>query len=109
MSSLDQLTVLGSGVLGGQIAWHSAYQGKTVVVYDIAPDAIDRCRATHDLYAAIYLSEVGATDAQIAETRQRLSFTTDLATAVAEADLVIEAVPEVPETKASVYREMAGL
>lgn len=109
MSSLDQLTVLGSGVLGGQIAWHSAYQGKTVVVYDIAPDAIDRCRSTHDQYAAIYLSEVGATEAEVAATRQRLTFTTDLAAAVAEADLVIEAVPEVPEIKAAVYQQMAGL
>lgn len=109
MSSLDKLTVLGSGVLGGQIAWHSAFKGKTVVVYDIAPDAIDRCRATHDQYAAIYLSEVGATEAEIAATKQRLSFTTDLAAAVAETDLVIEAVPEVRVVKAAVYQEMAGL
>ena len=35
--------------------------------------------------------------------------TTDLAAAVAEADLVIEAVPEVPEIKSAVYREIAGL
>lgn len=109
MASLDKLTVLGAGVLGGQIAWHSAFKGKTVVVYDIAPDAIERCRTTHDQYAAIYLSEVGATEEEIAATRQRLSFTTDLAAAVAETDLVIEAVPEVPGIKAAVYREMAGL
>jgi 3-hydroxyacyl-CoA dehydrogenase len=109
MSSLDNLTVLGAGVLGGQIAWHSAFKGKTVVVYDIAPDAIDRSRRTHDQYAAIYLAEVGATEAEIAATRRRLSFTTDLAAAVAEADLVIEAVPEVRDIKAAVYQEMAVL
>ena len=63
MSTLDKLTVLGSGVLGGQIAWHSAFKGKTVVVYDIAPDALERCRTAHEQYAAIYFSEVGATDA----------------------------------------------
>lgn len=33
-SDLDRLTVLGGGVLGGQIAWHSAHRGKTVTVYD---------------------------------------------------------------------------
>jgi 3-hydroxyacyl-CoA dehydrogenase len=109
MASLDNITVLGAGVLGGQIAWHSAFKGKTVVLYDIARDAIDRCRATHDHYAAIYLAEVGATEAEIADTRQRLSFTTELAAAVAEADLVIEAVPEVPDIKATVYQDMAVL
>jgi 3-hydroxyacyl-CoA dehydrogenase len=109
MSSLERLTVLGAGVLGGQIAWHSAFKGKTVAVYDIAQDAIDRCRATHGQYAAIYRSDVGASDADITATRQRLTYGIDLATAVAEADLVIEAVPEVPSVKTAVYKEMAGL
>ncbi|MFD0440274.1 3-hydroxyacyl-CoA dehydrogenase NAD-binding domain-containing protein [Streptomyces chartreusis] len=44
MPSLNNLTVLGSGVLGGQIAWHSAFHGKTVVVYDISDQAIEGCR-----------------------------------------------------------------
>jgi len=109
MSSLDRLTVLGAGVLGGQIAWHSAFKGKTVDVYDIAQDAIERCGAAHDQYAAIYLSDVGASDSDITATRRRLTFTTDLAAAVAEADLVIEAVPEIPDVKTAVYEEMAEL
>ena len=33
----------------------------------------------------------------------------DLKAAVAQADFVIEAVPEVPDIKTQVYREMAGL
>ncbi|KXF54830.1 3-hydroxybutyryl-CoA dehydrogenase [Rhodococcus sp. SC4] len=109
MATLNRLTVLGSGVLGGQIAWHSAFKGKTVVVYDIAEDAIERCRAAHDEYAGIYRTELGASDEDLAVTRQRLSFTTELAEAVGEADLVIEAVPEVPDIKSAVYKQMAGL
>ncbi len=68
MSGLNRVTLLGSGVLGGQIAWHSAFKGKTVAVYDIAADAIERCRAAHDQFAAIYLADLGATDADIAAT-----------------------------------------
>ncbi|MFJ9714051.1 3-hydroxyacyl-CoA dehydrogenase [Streptomyces sp. NPDC101234] len=109
MSRLDKVTVLGSGVLGGQIAWHSAFKGKTVTVYDISPDAIERCRGVHHRYAAVYRSEVGADDADIAATRKRLTYATDLAAAVAQADLVIEAVPEIPEVKTALYKEMAGL
>jgi 3-hydroxyacyl-CoA dehydrogenase len=109
MSRVARLTVLGSGVLGGQIAFHSAFKGKTVVVYDIAEGAIEGCQAAHDQYAPIYQSDLGATDADIAATKQRLTFTTDLAAAVAHADLVIEAVPEIPDVKTSVYKEMAEL
>lgn len=109
MSRLNKVTLLGSGVLGGQIAWHSAYQGKTVTVYDIAEEALEHCREMHDRYAAIYLADVGATDADIVATRDRLTYTTDLADAVARADLVIEAVPEIPDVKTSVYLEMAAL
>lgn len=109
MSVLSRVTVLGAGVLGGQIAWHSAFKGKTVVLYDIAEDAIERARATHEVYAGIYLSEVGASTADIAAARARLTYSTDLKAAAADADLVIEAVPEVPDIKASVYKELAEL
>jgi 3-hydroxybutyryl-CoA dehydrogenase len=109
MSSLERFTVLGAGVLGGQIAWHSAFKGKTVALYDIAQDAIDRCRVVHEHYAAIYRSDVGASDADITGTRQRLTDGSDVATPVAEADLMIEAVPEIPCVKTAVYEEMAEL
>ncbi|MGW1240331.1 3-hydroxyacyl-CoA dehydrogenase NAD-binding domain-containing protein [Streptomyces bobili] len=88
MSTLRNLTVLGSGVLGGQIAWHSAFQGKTVVVYDIAVDALARCRLAHEQYAALYVSNLGAGEADVVATRDRLTFATDLAGAVAGADLL---------------------
>jgi 3-hydroxybutyryl-CoA dehydrogenase len=109
MSRLNKVAVLGAGVLGGQIAWHSAYKGKTVTIYDIAGDALEHCCHMHDQYAAIYLADLGASDADIVATRARLAYSTDLAEAVAHTDLVIEAVPEIPEVKTAVYEEMAGL
>jgi len=109
MSRIHRLTTLGSGVLGGQIAWHSAYRGKTVVAYDVNDEALARCRAAHDQYARIYRTDVGASEDAIAATRARLTYTSDLAAAVANADLVIESVPEVPEIKTAAYRKMAPL
>ena len=108
-SHLDRLTVLGAGVLGGQIGWHSAFKGKTVVIYDSFPEALQKAKVAHDSYAHIYKVQLGASDADIAATRARLTFTGALKAAVAQADFVIEAVPEVPEIKTQVYREMAGL
>lgn len=108
-SNLDRLTVLGAGVLGGQIAWHSAYHGKVVTVFDPFDDALDRCRAAHDSYAEIYVADLGASDDDIAAMRSRLTYSSNLAEAVGAADLVIEAVPEDPEIKRAVYADMAPL
>ncbi len=107
MSRINNLTVMGSGVLGGQIAWHSAFKGKTVTVLDISDEALAACRLAHDRYEQIYLREVGASEQDIADTRDRLSYETDTAAAVAAADLVIEAVPEVPAIKTAAYQNMA--
>jgi 3-hydroxybutyryl-CoA dehydrogenase len=53
------------------------------------------------------MQNLGASEDMVAATRQRLSFTTDLAVASADADLVIEAVPEIPDVKTAVYTELA--
>ena len=109
MAKLNYITVLGSGVLGGQIAWHTAFKGKNVVVYDIANEALENCKNAHQFYAGIYQSDLGASEQEVSETVSRLTFTSSLAEAVVNADLVIEAVPEVPEIKTSVYLQMADL
>ena len=105
---ITNVTLLGAGVLGGQIAWQSAFKGKNVVIYDLYEKGLEQCRQDQQRYADIYRGNLGATDDMIAATRGRLSFTTNLAAAAAGADLVIEAVPEIPEVKTAVYRELAG-
>ncbi|MFV0411202.1 MAG: 3-hydroxyacyl-CoA dehydrogenase [Paracoccus sp. (in: a-proteobacteria)] len=106
-SKLDRVMVAGAGVLGGQIAWHSAFKGKVVTVYDPFPEALEKCRAAHQTYAGIYKTEMEASDADIAATMDRLTYTSDLA-AAANVDLVIEAVPEVPEIKNAFYKKLAA-
>ncbi|MDQ1341903.1 MAG: 3-hydroxyacyl-CoA dehydrogenase [Pseudomonadota bacterium] len=108
-SKLNRVTVLGAGVLGGQIAWHSAFKGKAVVVYDPFPEAIAKVRVAHEMYARIYSAELGASDADLEATRSRVAYSDQLEPSVAKADLVIEAVPEVPEIKTRVYQQMAAL
>lgn len=108
-TSVNHLTVLGAGVLGAQIAWHSAFKGKQVVVYDLFSEALARCQIAHQQYADIYRKDLGASPEQIEQTFARLRYSSDLADAVADAELVIEAVPEIPEIKSQVYRDMAPL
>ncbi len=108
-SGLNTVAVLGAGVLGGQIAWHSAYRGKTVALYDPFPEALERARAAHQTYADIYREEFGADDGAIEATRGRLSYHSDLVAAVGDVDFMIEAVPEVPDIKTELYQQMAPL
>lgn len=106
---LNRVAVLGGGVLGSQIAWHSAYFGKTVTIYDVFEEGLDNSRTAHQNYAAIYQQDVGASLQQVEATQEQISYSMDLGGSVAEADLVIEAVPEVPEIKIELYEKMAGL
>ena len=106
-SGLTHLTVVGAGVLGGQIAWHSAFKGKKVVVYDLNKEGLDSCRTAHQTYAHIYKQDLAATDEDIQEAESRLTFSTDLQQSVANADIVIEAIPEIPDLKNKFYQSMA--
>ena len=94
-SSFHQVTVLGAGVLGAQISFQIAYRGFEVTTYDVSDAALKRARQRFDGIAAAYPTEVaGATEASAQDTIKRIRFTTELASAVQGADLVIEAVPE---------------
>ena len=105
---IRNVTVLGTGVLGSQIAFQAAYSGFDVVGYDIDDAAIARADKTVEWLAGRYATDVkGADEAALKAARGRLSWSSDLAQAVANADLVIEAVPELIELKKKVYGELA--
>ncbi len=108
-SKINRVTVLGAGVLGGQIAWHSAFKGKQVTIYEPFEKGIEACKQAFDTYAHIYMTELEVSPADIAQLQENLRFESELAPAVADADLVIEGVPEIPEIKTEVYQKMASL
>ncbi|MBD2860652.1 3-hydroxyacyl-CoA dehydrogenase [Paenibacillus oceani] len=100
------ITVAGSGVLGSQIAFQIAFKGFKVSVYDISDEALARAQDRIEALKPRYQEDLGATEKDVAEAYQRMSFYTDLAEAVAEADLVIEAIPEVVQLKTDFYKEL---
>jgi len=108
-SKIEKVAMVGAGTLGGQISWHSAFKGKEVTVFDISDEGLQNCQKVQAGYAAIYVNDLGASEADIEAARSRLRFTTDLAEAAKTADIVIEAVPEVPEIKIDVYQKLAPL
>ncbi|MEV0060326.1 3-hydroxyacyl-CoA dehydrogenase [Nocardia sp. NPDC050718] len=105
-----RVTVLGTGVLGSQIAFQTAFHGFDVTAYDIDDKAITAARARFDELATVYQQDVDGADASnTSATAAGITLTTDLAVAASEADLIIEAVPEVLEIKRDLYGKLATL
>lgn len=107
---MQKLTVLGSGVLGSQIAFQSAYRGKDVVVYDINDEVLAQLPDRWGYLKPLYLRDVeDATDDKLDAAVGRIRATSDLADAVSEADLVIEAVPELLDIKQETWAKVGQL
>jgi 3-hydroxybutyryl-CoA dehydrogenase len=108
---IKTLTVLGAGVLGSQIAYQAAFHGLAVTAYDVDGDALEKARARFARLVGIYrAANVGGAGESKAEAAlENLRLTANLGDAVADADLVIEAVPELLEVKRDVYRTLADL
>lgn len=107
---MKNITVLGTGVLGSQIAFQTAFHGFDVVAYDIDDAALERAADRFRGLAARYAADAveGAQDGGATAAIPRIRLTTDLTDAVAAADLVIEAVPENLDLKQGIYRTIAG-
>ena len=107
---IENVTVLGTGVLGSQIAYQTAYSGFPVTAYDISDELLDRAKTSFERLAAVYEQEVdGAAGGPARAALARIHYSSDLAEAAREADLVIESIPERLELKREVYTRVGQL
>ena len=110
MTAIKKVTVLGTGVLGSQIAYQTAFHGFEVTAWDIDDAAVAAAHTRFAGLAATYDAEVdGAKDGKSAAALERITVTSDLADAVKDADLVIEAVPENPAIKTDTWTKVGEL
>ena len=101
------ITVAGSGVLGYQIAFQTAFHGFNVSVYDINDDVLEKAKSKFQTLSDAFKTDLNATQEQLDKTFKNLSYTSDLKESVKDADLIIEAVPENPKTKMDFYEQLA--
>ena len=100
-----KVAVLGAGIMGSGIAQLSAMAGHDVAVRDIDDPALDRGRKAVE-FSLGKLVEKGRMAAEEADAvRGRLTWTTDLAESVADVDVVVEAVPEMPAHRGGVMSQ----
>ncbi|MCD8909590.1 3-hydroxyacyl-CoA dehydrogenase [Staphylococcus gallinarum] len=104
--TIKNVTVIGAGVLGSQVAFQAAFHGYDVTIYDINDEAVAAGKAKLHKLVGIY-GEYFKNVEQAEQSLDRLSLTSDLTAAVADADLMIESVPEIKEIKIDFYKEVA--
>jgi 3-hydroxybutyryl-CoA dehydrogenase/5-formyl-3-hydroxy-2-methylpyridine 4-carboxylate dehydrogenase len=93
--------VVGLGTMGPGIAAAMARSGAAVRLFDASPEAVARAK-TDVAAAARVLESIGKSPAAIGP----ITFHGDLAHAVGDAEIVVEAVPENPKIKAEVFQAL---
>jgi 3-hydroxybutyryl-CoA dehydrogenase len=106
--AIERIAVIGAGQMGNGIAQVAATSGFEVVMIDINQEAVDRGMATieRSLNKLVQKERLSQADADAA--RARLSVSTDRSPC-AEADLVVEAVPEILSLKKSIFEDLDGI
>ena len=106
-SGVSQIAVLGAGTMGRGIAHVAALAGFTTTLFDVheSPLASAEKSIHKNLDKGVELGKVEAGVA--AAAKARLAFENDLAAAVADAGLVIEAAPEEMELKIELFRAVS--
>ncbi len=105
MSDIGKIGVIGAGTMGNGIAQVCALAGLPVVLRDLGQPALDRARATMQASLARQVKKGAISDADAGAALARVTFTTDIF-AMADRDIVIEAIVEKLDIKAEVIREL---
>ncbi len=105
MSEIETVGIIGAGQMGSGIAHVSALAGYKVLIYDIAPDSIDRAIATVSGNMARQVAGGKLTEERRQEAMGLISPAPGMAD-LAGADLVIEAATEDETVKRKIYAQL---
>lgn len=103
---MTRLAVVGGGFMGSQIAVQAALNGVEVRLQDISREQLERSRELNRGHLRRRVEKGRLTEAAVEAAFGRIVETTDLEEAVADADLVIEAIVERLEAKREVFERM---
>ena len=102
---IQRIAVLGSGQMGNGIAQVAACAGYDVIMIDIQQEFLDKGLASIENSLARVVKKDRMTEEQANAAIAQISTSIDKA-AAADADLVVEAIPEIPELKFSTFAEL---
>ena len=103
---IKKVAVIGSGAMGTGIAYVCAIKGYEVSIRDINEDLVKRGTGKIREMIATGVNRGKLTPKEAQETMKRIKGTTDIAEALKDADLVIEAVFEDMNLKKKIFKEL---
>jgi 3-hydroxybutyryl-CoA dehydrogenase len=104
---IKNVLAVGGGVMGSQASFYYALNGFDVVQYDISEESLDTCRKYHSQFVDGYrAARPSVTDEEVQAGLARIRYSSDLAEAAQEADLVTESAPESLEIKRQVWADL---
>jgi 3-hydroxybutyryl-CoA dehydrogenase len=104
--SIERMVVVGGGTMGNGIAHVAAQSGKSVRLVDLDPQVLDRALETIGKNLDRQIRKGRLEEGAREEILGRIETATGLEEAVADADLVVEAVPEKAELKGTIFRAL---
>jgi 3-hydroxyacyl-CoA dehydrogenase len=104
MTKLERAAILGTGTMGPGMGAVLARAGLQVALYDVNEAALERAKVTAAIADGV-LDKLEVANKGGGELR----FESDLAAAVSDVDIVVEAIPEKLELKQQVFAELEGL
>ncbi|OLO25690.1 3-hydroxyacyl-CoA dehydrogenase [Alkalihalophilus pseudofirmus] len=109
IDDIKKISVIGSGAMGSQIAMVCALSGYEVMLQDIQAESLEKAKdlLSHQMNKRIEKGKL--TEEVVNEAFSRLSFTTELKTAVQDTDYVIEAIVEKVEVKKQLFQQLDEL
>ena len=105
LMGIEKIAVLGAGQMGNGIAQVAACAGYDVTMIDIKQEYVDKGLAAIEKSLARVVKKERMTAEEAANALARVGIATDKS-AAADADLVVEAIPEVPDLKFSTFAEL---
>ena len=130
--NFKNIVIAGGGVLGSQIAFQTAFKGFNVKVWLRSEGSIERAKPKFDRLEEIYIKtleamktnpaayarglsdlkelsneEIDALKEKVTKAHESIQLVTSYEEAFKDADLVIEAIAEIPQEKIEFYSEMA--
>lgn len=106
---VQNITVVGAGIMGSGIAYCCALSGYSVVLHDVSEESLSK--AQKEIEKTAQQSEVKGfiTPAQQLELKRNLRYESTLEAAVKKADLVIEAIIERMDIKIELFQKLDAL
>ena len=103
--SVENIAVIGSGQMGSGIAQVASLSGYNVILIDIKEEFLSKAIKSIELSLAKFVSKEKITKEDANDAINKIMTTTEMSEC-SRVDLVIEAVPEIPDLKFNLFKQL---